>query len=170
MACSHRWFTWPVPRGIPPVGSYPTLSPITCAVKRRVRHFGPSAGLLSVALDVAAGLRRAAPRVLSPSGLSGPGYPPGPHESGLCSASRAKPRNTATGRTAQTSLNYTLLRQVLGSMRLARAPPCLRRTILVGVRRSSTLSVALQRFRQRESSPTAGSNQMPGPSGSITPS
>jgi hypothetical protein len=32
LACSHRWFTWPVPRGIPPVGSYPTLSPITCAV------------------------------------------------------------------------------------------------------------------------------------------
>ena len=31
MACSHRWFTWSVPRGIPPVGSYPTLSPITCA-------------------------------------------------------------------------------------------------------------------------------------------
>ncbi len=31
----------------------------------------PSAGLLSVALDVAAGLRRAAPRVLSPSGLCG---------------------------------------------------------------------------------------------------
>jgi hypothetical protein len=30
LACSHRWFTWPVPRGIPPVGSYPTLSPITC--------------------------------------------------------------------------------------------------------------------------------------------
>src|SRR3712207_8787719 len=31
----------------------------------------PSAGLLSVALDVAAGLRRTAPRVLGPSGLSG---------------------------------------------------------------------------------------------------
>src|SRR3712207_5824955 len=31
LACSHRWFTWPVPCGIPPVGSYPTLSPITCA-------------------------------------------------------------------------------------------------------------------------------------------
>jgi hypothetical protein len=31
LACSHRSFTWPVPRGIPPVGSYPTLSPITCA-------------------------------------------------------------------------------------------------------------------------------------------
>jgi len=30
LACSHRWFTWPAPRGIPPVGSYPTLSPITC--------------------------------------------------------------------------------------------------------------------------------------------
>ena len=30
LACSHRWFTWPAPYGIPPVGSYPTLSPITC--------------------------------------------------------------------------------------------------------------------------------------------
>jgi hypothetical protein len=71
LACSHRWFTWPVPRGIPPVGSYPTLSPITCA--GGVAPLRPSAGLLSVALDVAAGLRRAAPRVLGPSGLSGPG-------------------------------------------------------------------------------------------------
>jgi hypothetical protein len=35
----------------------------------------PSAGLLSVALDVAAGLRRTTPRVVSPSGLSGPGSP-----------------------------------------------------------------------------------------------
>ena len=35
----------------------------------------PSAGLLSVALDVAAGLRRTAPRVVGPSGLSGPGSP-----------------------------------------------------------------------------------------------
>jgi hypothetical protein len=69
LACSHRWFTWPAPRGVPPVGSYPTLSPITCAAKSLSR---PSAGLLSVALDVTGGLRRPVPRVLSPSGLSGP--------------------------------------------------------------------------------------------------
>jgi hypothetical protein len=38
LACSHRWFTWPVPRGMPPVGSYPTLSPITCAEGRPHGH------------------------------------------------------------------------------------------------------------------------------------
>src|SRR5918998_6033470 len=38
LACSHRWFTWPVPRGMPPVGSYPTLSPITCAAGRPHGH------------------------------------------------------------------------------------------------------------------------------------
>ncbi len=41
LACSHRWFTWPVPFGIPPVGSYPTLSPITC--DRETRSIGWSA-------------------------------------------------------------------------------------------------------------------------------
>ena len=41
LACSHRWFTWPAPRGIPPVGSYPTLSPITC--DRAARSIGWSA-------------------------------------------------------------------------------------------------------------------------------
>jgi hypothetical protein len=127
----------------------------------------PSAGLLSVALDVAAGLRRAAPRVVSPSGLSGPGS--GPRESGLCSASWGNPRTQRRVGRPEPSLNYTLLRQVVGSKRRAR-PPRLRRTILVGVRRISTLSVPIQRFRQRESSPTEGSNQMPGPPGSITPS
>ena len=117
LACSHRWFTWPVPRGIPPVGSYPTLSPITCAVYIRdmSRMYRPSAGLLSVALDVAAGLSRAAPRVVGPSGLLdlGRGAPwcvftSGPRESGLCSASWAKPRDTATGRTAQTLVGLYL--------------------------------------------------------------
>ena len=61
----------------------------------------PSAGLLSVALDVAAGLRRAAPRVLSPSGLSGRGFralasPDFALRTGLGG------KNAATGRTAQT--------------------------------------------------------------------
>src|SRR5215207_8717154 len=61
----------------------------------------PSAGLLSVALDVTADLRRAAPRVLSPSGLSGRGFralasPDFALRTGL------KGRYTATGRTAQT--------------------------------------------------------------------
>jgi hypothetical protein len=56
------------------VGSYPTLSPITCAGDRASGPvFQPSAGLLSAALDVTGGLRRPAPRVLGPSGLSGPG-------------------------------------------------------------------------------------------------
>ena len=50
------------------------------------------------------------------------------------------------------------------------APPRLRKTILVGVRRSSTLSVLFQRFCQRGSLPISGSNQTPGPSGSSTPS
>jgi hypothetical protein len=70
----------------------------------------PSAGLLSVALDVAAGLRHTAPRVVSPSGLSGSGAP-GPRESGLCSALPAElapPGGAATGRTARTQdLDYT---------------------------------------------------------------
>ena len=47
----------------------------------------PSAGLLSVALDVTGGLRHPVPRVLSPSGLSGP-EASGPRESGLFSAPR----------------------------------------------------------------------------------
>jgi hypothetical protein len=130
----------------------------------------PSAGLLSVALDVAVGLRRATPRVLSPSGLSGPGYPD-PRESGLCSASRETLGCSGGSDGPDPPLIIPYLRQVLGSRRRARAPPRLRRTILVGVRRSSTLSVPLQRFCQRGSSPTAGSNQTPGDSeASITPS
>jgi hypothetical protein len=125
---------------------------------------GPSAGLLSVALDVAAGLRRAAPRVVGPSGLC--------CESGLCSEPRVRARDPAAGRTAQTLVDYTLVGQALGSRRRARArePLRLSSTILVGVRRSSTLSVSLQRFSQRGSSPTAGSNQIPGPSPSTAPS
>jgi hypothetical protein len=152
LACSHRWFTWPVPHGIPPVGSYPTLSPITCA-GRRPR---PSAGLLSVALDVAEGLHRTAPRVFGPSGLC--------YESGLCSEPEQKVRAQRRVGRPRPSSNYTLVGQVLGSRwrSLAREPR-LRSTILVGVRCISTLSALLQRFCQRGSSPTAGSNQTPGP-------
>src|SRR5215207_1516275 len=104
LACSHRSFTWPVPRGIPPVGSYPTLSPITCARWSRtvVRLYGPSAGLLSVALDVAAGLRRAAPRVIGPSGLSDRKAPVFASPDFALHPGRS--RDTATGRTAQTLL------------------------------------------------------------------
>jgi hypothetical protein len=98
LACSHRWFTWPVPRGIPPVGSYPTLSPITCATWRATR---PSAGLLSVALDVTEGLRPSVPRVLGPSGLC--------YESGLCSTLRAKALKRSDGSDGPDPLNYTLL-------------------------------------------------------------
>ena len=171
LACSHRWFTWPVPRGIPPVGSYPTLSPITCA--GRVTPLRPSAGLLSVALDVAAGLRRAAPRVLSPSGLSGPGSSPGSSRvrTLLCAPKTPGHSGGSDGPDPPRIIPY--LRQELGSRRCTRErePPRRRRMILVGVRRSSTLSVPLQRFCQRGSSPTAGSNQTPGASEtSITPS
>ena len=104
LACSHRSFTWPVPRGIPPVGSYPTLSPITCARWSRtvVRLYGPSAGLLSVALDVAAGLRRAAPRIIGPSGLSDRKAPVFASPDFALHPGRS--RDTATGRTAQTLL------------------------------------------------------------------
>lgn len=91
LACSHRWFTWPVPPashelkepsaclGIPPVGSYPTLSPITCAGNGGFASYRPSAGLLSAALDVTVDLHLTVPRVISPGGLF--------YESGLCSMS-----------------------------------------------------------------------------------
>jgi hypothetical protein len=161
LACSHRSFTWPVPRGIPPVGSYPTLSPITCD---RQRSCDPSAGLLSVALDVTAGLRRAAPRVFSPSGLY--------YESGLCSANRSLGFGSQrrVGRPGSKA-NYTLRGQGRKLRVFGREPPRLMRTILVGVTRTSTLAVPSQRARQRGSSPTEGSNQIPRwPSASITPS
>jgi hypothetical protein len=164
LACSHRSFTWPVPRGIPPVGSYPTLSPITCAVWKRnmLRLYRPSAGLLSVALDVAAGLRRR-----RPSGC----WPERPllRVRTLLYILENSRTQRRVGR-PRPALDYTAVGQALGCRRRAREPLRLRRTILVGVRRSSTLSVSLQRFCQRGSSPTAGSNQTPGPSSSITPS
>ncbi len=56
----------------------------------------PSAGLLSVALDVAAGLHRTAPRVLGPSGLSGR-EKTRPRESGLCSANRPERQDHSDG-------------------------------------------------------------------------
>ena len=122
----------------------------------------PSAGLLSLALDVAVGLRLGAPRVIGPSGLC--------DESGLCSTSRITPGNSDGSDGPDSVPDYTAVGQTLDAIRRARALPRLRRTILVGVRRSSTLSVPLHRFCQRGSSPTAGSNQTPGPSSSRTPS
>jgi hypothetical protein len=50
-------------------------SPVPVDMPRWGMSTQPSAGLLSVALDVAAGLRHTAPRVVSPSGLSGSGSP-----------------------------------------------------------------------------------------------
>ena len=118
----------------------------------------PSAGLLSVALDVTWGLRSSVPRVAlaraafatSPDFALHPGL---------------KPQDAATGRTALTCwiIPYDPSEDLL-------APPRRTSTILVGVRRSSTLSVLFQRFCQRGSLPTSGSNQTPGPSGSSTPS
>ncbi len=140
-------------------------------VPEGVTPLRPSAGLLSVALDVAAGLRRAAPRVLSPSGLSGPGFSPwSSRVRTLLCIPEETPEYSGGSDGPDPLRNYTLLLQVLGSRRRVRAPPRLRRMILVGVRRNSTLSVPFQRLCQRGSSPMAGSNQMPGPSGSITPS
>jgi hypothetical protein len=104
----------------------------------------------------------AAPRVVGPSGLC--------YESGLCSISWKIPGHSDGSDGPDPALDYTAVGQTLGCRRRAREPLRLRRTILVGVRRNSTLSVSLQRFCQRGSSPTAGSNQTPGPSSSITPS
>jgi hypothetical protein len=166
LACSHRWFTWPVPRGIPPVGSYPTLSPITCA--------GGSSGHRLVCSLLHLTWRRAC--TAPPLGFLARAAFPGPVDSRVLASpdfALHPERNPGIQRRVgrpRPSLNYTLLGQVLGSGRRVRAPPRLRRTILVGVRRNSTLSAALQRLCQRGSSPTVGSNQMPGPSGSITPS
>jgi hypothetical protein len=120
----------------------------------------PSAGLLSVALDVATGLRRVAPRVVGPSGLC--------YESGLCSTPLGLAFGTQrrVGR-PEPRRDYTLGRSI------ARPRPT--RTMRVGLTRTSTLPTPLQRPFQRGSSPTAGSNQAPGlpsgpPSRSRTPS
>jgi hypothetical protein len=118
----------------------------------------PSAGLLSVALDVTEGLRSSVPRVTLARAASttSPDFALHP---GL------EPEDVATGRTARTYriIPYELREDLL-------APPRRTSTILVGVRRNSTLSMLFQRFCQRGSFPTSGSNQMPGPSGSSTPS
>jgi len=90
LACSHRWFTWPVPRGMPPVGSYPTLSPITCAAGRphghrlvcSLLHLTWRRACAYTARRNLTALTVVAPRVVGPSGLC--------YESGLCSTSRAK--------------------------------------------------------------------------------
>src|SRR5215207_3129126 len=60
----------------------------------------PSAGLLSVALDVTEGLRPSVPRVVSPSGLY--------YESGLCSTSRAEALGRSDGSDGPDTLDYTL--------------------------------------------------------------
>ena len=120
----------------------------------------PSAGLLSVALDVATGLRRVAPRVVGPSGLC--------YESGLCSTPLGLAFGTQrrVGR-PEPRRDYTPGRST------ARPRPT--RTMRVGLTRTSTLPTPLQRPFQRGSSPTAGSNHAPGlpsgpPSRSKTPS
>jgi hypothetical protein len=116
----------------------------------------PSAGLLSVALDVTVGLRPPVPRVALARAASATSPDFALHP-GL--------EDAATGRTALTCriIPYEPREDLL-------APPRRTSTILVGVRRSSTLSILFQRFCQRESFPTSGSNQTPGPAGSSTPS
>ncbi len=121
----------------------------------------PSAGLLSVALDVTGGLRPSAPRVVGPSGLC--------YESGLCSTPLAEAPGRSDGSDGPNPLGLYLTGYMLGSGRRME-PPRRTSTILVGVRRSSTLWVLSQRLRQRGSSRTSGSNQTPGPAGSSTPS
>ena len=107
----------------------------------------PSAGLLSVALDVTGNLRRPVPRVLSPSGLSEP-EASGPRESGLFSAPRlCFEAQRRVGR-PEPGAYYT-------------AGPRPRSTIFVGLRRISTLSTRLQQPCQLGLSATAGSNQTP---------
>src|SRR5215204_2579130 len=118
----------------------------------------PSAGLLSAALDVTEGLHLSVPRVDLARAASATS-PDFALHTGL------KPWYAATGRTARTP-KIIPYEPTCGLLALPRRT----RTILVGVRRSSTLSVLLQRFCQRGSLPTSGSNQTPGPVGSSTPS
>ena len=119
---------------------------------------GPSAGLLSAALDVTEGLHLSVPRVALARAASATS-PDFALHTGL------KPWYAATGRTARTH-RIIPYEPTCGLLALPRRTS----TILVGVRRNSTLSVLLQRFCQRGSFPTSGSNQTPGPEGSSTPS
>src|SRR5215217_7805919 len=141
--------------GMPPVGSYPTLSPITCDRQRSYRIHRLVCSLLHLTWRRACahpslGLLGRAASATSPD---------------FALRFGPKPRNAATGRTARTG--WIIPQE--STLELL-AFPRLRRTILVGVRRSSTLSVLLQRFCQRGSLPISGSNHTPGPSGSSTPS
>ena len=145
----------PVPCSDPPMGASHTGHRLVCSLLHltwRRACAAPPLGFLA---------RAAFPDPVSPRALASPDFALRPGRNPGTQRRVGRPRP---------SLNYTLLRQVLASERRARAPPRLRRTILVGVRRNSTLSVPFQCFCQRGSSPTVGSNQMPGPSGSITPS
>jgi hypothetical protein len=108
----------------------------------------PSAGLLSVALDVTGSLRRPVPRVLNPSGLSEP-EASDPRESGLFSTPRL-----CSG--AQRRVG----RPEPGAYYTDGSRPT--RTIFVGLRRISTLPTRLQQPCQRGLFATAGSNQTPG--------
>ena len=169
LACSHRWFTWPAPRGVPPVGSYPTLSPITCVQDEASDH-----RLVCSLLHLTWRGAYAAPtpRVVSPSGLSGPeAHPPALASPDFSlRPGRSNPLDAATGRTARTVrhiIPYTVQRPAY--------EPRPTSTIFVGLRRTSTLPTRLQRSCQRGSSSTAGSNQAPGlplgpPSSSRAPS
>ena len=114
----------------------------------------PSAGLLSVALDVATGLRRVAPRVVSPSGLC--------YESGLCST----PPGLALGTQRRVGRPEPRRYYTLG---LSMAGPRPTRTMQVELTRTSTLPTRLHRPFQLGSSPTARSNHDPSlPSGPPT--
>src|ERR671932_1832639 len=123
---------------MPPVGSYPTLSPITCAGGLPLSGHRLVCSLLHLTWRRACAapplgfLARAAfPDPVSPRALASPDFALRPGRNPGTQRRVGRPRP---------SLNYTLLRQVLASERRARAPR-LRRTILVGVRRSSTPSV-----------------------------
>src|SRR5918993_467062 len=156
------------------MGSYPTLSPITCA-----GDLAPGHRLVCSLLHLTWRRAYATPPLglLARAAIPDRGVP-GPRESGLCStllAELAPPGGAATGRTARTQdLDYTPAPP--GSRPFARLRlPRPVRTILVGLRRISTSLIRLQRCCQCGSSATAGSNHTPraalGPLlGSSTPS
>src|SRR5919202_1799281 len=133
---------------MPPVGSYPTLSPITCAGGLPLSGHRLVCSLLHLTWRRAC----AAPPLglLARAAFPDPGSP-GPRESGLCSASQGEnPHDTAAGRTAQTlELDYTLRIRL---RRWARGgAPWLRR-VLGG--RSGSASGATRRAPRRASAPS----------------